>query len=269
MIIKSIEEVVRERIIEASEVALTHFRNAVRTIYGVSSKGNPTHSGSAIFLQLQDIHYLVTAAHVIDWNSSMTLYLGADTFDALQSELLITVAPEGDRQKDHFDFAVVPLDSEIISKLSGAKFITENEISRSIEKTNGRIYTCLGYPNSKNKVNSYKDTKVQPSLGIYTSLGKTTDFLEEIATDHDHILIDHDTQYSCDGSGNQIKSMDLHGFSGGAIIDVGRISPDTLNSNLTPKLAALFIEVSNKKNNRKQCILGTRLSTILGGIQMQ
>ena len=55
----------------------------------------------------------------------------------------------------------------------------------------------------------------------------------------------------------------MHGCSGGAIIDLGRISADALGGKLEPKLAALFIEGHAKK----KVILGTRLTAILPAIR--
>jgi len=262
MAIQTVNEIVRARLGEASEAALTRFRDAVRPIYGVTDRGDPDHIGSAVLLDLPEGRFLLTAAHVIDWNASTTLYLGADSFAPLQFEALVTAAPSGDRDKDHADFAMARLDSDLVSSLSGAKFITEAEISRSVAPIEGQAYTCLGYPNSKNKVNPYKGTKVRPALGIYSSLGKPASLLS-IANDLNHILVDHDAKFSRDESGAQVNSIALPGFGGGAIIDVGRISAETLDAPLDPKLAALLIE----GHTREKVILGTRLTTILEAVR--
>ena len=262
MAIRTVNEIVRERLTEASEAALTRFRDAVRPIYGVTCRGDPEHIGSALLLSLPEGRFLLTAAHVIDWNESTTLYLGADSFASLYLEALVTAAPGGDREKDHADFALARLDVDLTSKLSGAKFITEAEISRSVASTEGRTYTCLGYPNSKNKVNRHKGTKVIPALGIYTSLGRSASLLS-VANDLDHILVDHDAKFSRDGCGARVNSVALPGFSGGAIIDVGRISAEHLSGDFDPKLAALLIE----GHPAKKVILGTRLTTILGAVR--
>jgi hypothetical protein len=257
--IKAVNEVVRERINESSEVAHQRFRDAVKPIYGVTDKGDPEHIGSALLLNLREGRFLLTAAHVIDWNKTTTLYLGANDFAPLQFEVFVTAAPGGDRRADHADFAIALLSADLASKLSGAKFITEAEITRSVGPTEGRTYTCLGYPNSKNKVTPHRGPKVTPSLGIYTSVGRSASQLPKIAVDDHHILVDHNAKYSRDESGTKVSSVALPGFSGGAIIDVGRMSADTLDSDLEPKLAALLIEA----HAQKKVILGTRLTTIL------
>ena len=220
--IKTIQQIVRERIAEGSDAALERFRSAVRPIYGSTQSGVPEHIGTALLLELSEGRCLLTAAHVIDWNQTTTLYIGGDALEKLEFEASVTQAPEGDRGKDQADFAIARLDAALLAKLSGAKFISKSEISRSVAKTEGRMYTCLGYPNSKNKPNIYKGTRVTPKIGIYTSLGRPASSLPRLATESDHILVDFDSKYSRDESGARVSSIALPGFSGGAIIDLGR-----------------------------------------------
>lgn len=261
--IKTVQEVVRERLNEASESARQRFRDAVKPIYGETKEGDPEHIGSALLLALPEGHFLLTAAHVIDWNKTTTLYIGADDFEPLQFEALVSAAPNDDRSADHADFAIAAISIELDSKLSGAKFITEAEISRSAASPEGRIYTCLGYPNSKNKVNRHKGTKVTPSLLPYTSVGRPASQLPNIATDSLHVLVDYNAKYARDETGSKVSATALRGCSGGAIIDMGQMSAETLSADFDPKLAALLIE----GHAQEKVILGTRLTAILDGIR--
>lgn len=263
MNIKILNEVTREYLDKAAKAALANFRDAVRPIYGATDKGAPDHIGTALLLNLPEGRFLLTAAHVIDHNTNTTLYLGADDFVPLQFEALATAAPDGDRSKDHVDFAIACVDNDLLAKMSGAKFITEAEISRSVDPTRGRTYTCLGYPNSKNKVNTHRGTRVSPLLLPYTSTGKPASLLPKIAHDEIHVLVDYDGKYVRNESGAKVNAVALRGCSGGAIIDHGRISLDTLYCKTEPKLAALLIEA----HAEKKVILGTRLSVILAAVR--
>ena len=265
MIIKDIKDVAHERMNEASDSALSNFRNAVFPIYGADEEGLLEHIGSALLLDLPEGHFLLTAAHIMDWNTKTTLYLGRRNALQLQFEVLSTKAPNGNREQDNFDFAIARLNTELQERLSGAKFIKEEEISRSIAKTDDRIYACLGYPNSKNKFNPHKTNKnkVIPHLGIYTSIGTQSESLEGSANEQEHILHSYDKKYSRCDSGEKIRKPDLHGFSGGAIIDLGPFSVYTVNSTLEPKLAALIIDFPENE----QVIRGTRLTTILNAFR--
>ncbi len=95
------------------------------------------------------------------------------------------------------------------------------------------------------------------------SHGRPASQLPTIANDRYHILVDHDAKFSRDASGTKVNSIALPGFSGGAIIDVGRISAETLATTLHPKLAALLIEGHSKE----KVILGTRLTAILDAVR--
>jgi hypothetical protein len=262
MAMQTMKEIGQEVINERSQSARAYYRRAVRPIYGATIKGIPEHIGSAILLRLDEAHFLLTAAHVLDHNQNTSLYLGGDDLILLQFESISTASPGGNRDNDHVDFAIANLDNAIVSKLTEAMFITKDDISSYVGSAEGRIYSCLGYPNSKNKSNPYKGTKVIPMLGLYTSVGRSSSKLQAIANDQFHILIDHDAKYSCDESGKRVSSIALPGFSGGAIIDLGRVSPDNIASPPSPKLAALLIEAHAKE----KVILGTKLATILSAL---
>ena len=263
MAIQTLQETTRQLLTEASQAALAKFRDAVRPIYGATGKGDPDHIGSAVLLHLEEGHFLLTAAHVLDENAHTSLYLGADDFVLLQFKAIITKAPDRDRNKDFADFAMAHLGADLVEKLSGAKFITEADISRSVASTEGRTYTILGYPNSRNKPNPHKGRKVIPCLGVYTSQGRPASQLPRIADDHDHILVDHDAKYSRDEAGAKVNSIALRGFSGGAIVDIGRLSVEALVSSTAPKLTALLIEGHPKE----KVILGIKLTTVLTAIR--
>lgn len=251
---------------ELSSAARKGFRDSLKPIYKETINGDPELIGTAILLKLKKGYFLLTAAHVLDWNASSTLYLGnssTNSFLPLKFTAIITQPPENDRLEDHIDFAISPLNAEFVSVLSDVKFITESDISKTVENPEGRFYTCLGYPCSKNKVSHYTGYQVTPRLGTYTSVGKSSKILKNIATDENHIVMSYNAKYSKDDSGKRISTLALNGFSGGAIIDCGRISIDAINSVIKPKIAALFIEAySNKK-----VILGTRIQTILNALR--
>ncbi|RVH60095.1 hypothetical protein CN213_06210 [Sinorhizobium meliloti] len=263
MAIKTIGEVTREYLDEAAKAALAKFRDAVKPIYGATERGAPDHIGTALLLELPEGRFLLTAAHVIDHNCDTSLYLGAGGFAILQFEALVTAAPDGKRASDHADFAIARLDDEFVGKLSNTQFITGADISRSVAPAEGRTYTCLGYPNSKNKLKPLSGVKITPKLLPYTSTGKPTTQLPKIARDEFHILVDYNAKYVRDEDGNKVSATDMHGCSGGAIIDLGRISPDSIGAPFEPKLAALFIE----GHRAEKVIVGTRLSAILAGVR--
>jgi len=259
MVIKTIDEISREYLDETAKFAREKFRDAVRPIYGVTERSNPDQIGSGLLLELPEGRFLLTAAHVLDHNGNTSLYLGGDDFALLQFEALASRAPEGDRTKDHADFAIARLDSNTLGKLVGAKFITEAEISRSVALAPPRAYACLGYPNSKNKIKPHHGLAIVPKLLTYTSTGAPASQLMAIANDELHVLVSYNAKYARDEDGKKVNAIKIQGCSGGAIVDLGPISPDALADPPDPKLAALLIE----GHAAEKVILGTRLTAIL------
>lgn len=72
-----------------------------------------------------------------------------------------------------------------------------------------------------------------------------------------------DASYARDDTGAKVSAIDMHGCSGGAIIDMARISLESLEKGFDPKLTALFIE----GHAQQKVILGTRVSAILAGVR--
>jgi hypothetical protein len=262
-LIQTLKEAAREFLSEASQTAVGRFRDAVRPIYGATAKGEPDHIGSAVLLDLDGTKCLLTAAHVLDQNAETSLYLGADQFALLTFNALVTALPEAGRDADRADFAIARLMPADVANLSQASFITRADISVGASPSEGRSYTCLGFPNSKNKTNRFKSSKVVPQLGIYSSIGRPASHLPDIATQHDHVLVEYNPQTSLDELGNMVSSISIRGFSGGAIIDLGMTTPEGLSLRSEPKLSALLIEM----HPGKKVILGTRLNTILAAIE--
>jgi len=175
---------------ECSKAAFTRYRHAILPIYGSTERGTPVHIGSGVLLKLPEGHCLVTAAHVIDQNKKTTLYTGVSRTEELLLEFAITTPANEDRARDHYDFALARLPGSLVSRLEGATFIKETEISRSVGTPVGRAYTCLGFPNSKTKTRPGRMNNLEPVLGVYTSIGLAHQKLPSVANEGDHILLD-------------------------------------------------------------------------------
>ncbi|QCM13768.1 hypothetical protein CFBP6625_25540 (plasmid) [Agrobacterium tumefaciens] len=263
MTIKTLEEITRDYLNEATKAAVETFSGSVVPVYGSTEHGHPDHLATAMLLELSEGKFLLTAAHVLDHNETTTLYVGVDDFVTLQFEALASAAPNGDRDKDHIDFAIARLDAVSVAKLSNAKFIAEAQISRSVASSEGRLYTCLGYPNSKNVVKPFKGPLITPYRLPYTSVGRPASALPDDARDEFHILVDYDSRYTRDEDGNKMSATNMRGCSGGAIIDHGKIELESLPTLAEPKLAGLFIE----GHRDEKIILGTRVSAILAAVR--
>ena len=262
--IRSMQEVLRKRLNECAKAALVQYRHAIVPIYGSTENGVPTHIGSGTLLALAEGHCLLTAAHIIDENKITTLYIGVGQTEELLCDFAITIPPSGDRRQDHHDFALTCLTPDLVARLEGATFIKEAEIGRSVATPVGRAYTCLGFPNSKNKTPPEPANTLQPVLYPYTGSGLKREKVASVASDNDHIVVDFNPKYSRDESGNKVSSIGFRGCSGSAIVDLGNLSdPGTLDKDCEPLAAALVIEM----HKDQKAIVGVRPTRILAMIR--
>ncbi len=266
--IKSIEEVVLERTNECVDAATKKFSGAIRPIYGSNEQGRPDHIGSCVLLMIDNVPVLLTAAHVLDHNVHSTLYVGGNSLIQIEGDFLATTKPEGERAKDHFDFAARKLQKETVCALGDVTYITERDILPSTDDTTGHVYLALGYPNTKNRKLNAAARYVCPQLWKYSSTHKPNQPLAVKlgALSDSHYFLGFDKKHSKDTSGNVINSIDPKGISGGALIDLGNLahpanlSGSTLCGGL---LAGLLIEFHASHST----IVATRLQTILQGLR--
>jgi hypothetical protein len=261
--ILTVKEVIRERMIECSDKALSQFKGAICPVYGSTPNGQPEQLGSCVLLQIAGKPCLMTAAHLIDSNNATSLYIGGKDLTLIEAEFSVSPAPGGHRKNDRYDFAIAELTTAFVAGLGSARFIRDDEISSFAAPTSGHLFCCLGYPNSQNRHFDSNARKIRPRRGRYVSnIADRPELLKKLKiSGKDHLIIDH-RKYSRDEGGNRVSSYALSGFSGGAVIDLGKLSSPEVATGIVPcepRLAALFIEYYQDH----QAIVATRVDTIL------
>lgn len=248
----------------ASDRAKQQFRNAVRPIYMASDKDAPEQLGSAVLIKIDDDSCLLTAAHVIDKNKLSSLYVGGDNeLIMIVAEFIATVAPSGDRDNDHYDFAIAKLTPEMLEKMGSLKFIEEHDIAPPASRSNKILYTALGYPNSRNKLDKMFKRKVRSELYTYSNVERFNPALARWKNlSGDESLFIEYRKHSRNDSGHKVFSVKPRGLSGGALIHAADFSDrDVLLGEKppVPKFAGIIIE--HYKSH--QTLLGTRIDAII------
>lgn len=256
---------VRQFVTAAADAATAAFRNAVRPIYGVNLRGEPDHLGSSVLIEIDGVKLIVTAAHVIDHNQGTTLYIaGVATLDLLAGEFQKTVAPGGDRARDHYDFAFAELSPVQLANLGDVRFVTEAEMVPAGTPVDKRLFTAIGYPNSKNKRFDTTARKVRGQLYQYSSVHRSDPALVTKlgGSDDDHLLITHH-KHAVDETGRKVAPIGPRGLSGGAMIEAAQTSRALLGGEqaLTPRLAGITIE---RAANR---LIATRIHVVPAAIR--
>lgn len=255
---------IREFMTAAAHAATNAFRDAVRPIYGVGMRDRPDHIGSSVLIEIDGVKMIVTAAHVIDHNSATTLYIGGDiALDLLVGEFQITAAPESGRDRDHYDFAFAELTPKQLTDLGDVRFVTEAEMAPAGTPVEKRLFTAIGYPNSKNKDNLALANKVLGQLYPYSSIHRDEPALAKRGlSHHDHVLITHHKN-AVDETGRKTSPIGPRGLSGGAMIEAAEMSLALYRGQqaLAPRLAGITIE---RASNR---LIATRIHVVIAAIR--
>jgi hypothetical protein len=245
------------------------FRHAIRSIYGAKENGRPMHIGSSILLVLDGVHYVVTAAHVIDHSDETTLYIGADAdlVPLIGLTFSTTQAPSKRRDLDRHDFAFAALTDAIIEKLAGAKFIEEDEIDATTPDGRGDYYTVLGFPNSRNGDfdNALKraTAKIWPYSGTAAQHQKLLEQLPDKGANH--ILIKFEG-WGANDQGVRVRNLSPRGMSGGAVVRGQNLADPKavfLGAVTAPKLAGVVIE----RDQKYPYLIATHMSAVLSAIR--
>lgn len=251
---------------ELAERAATRFRSAVRPIYGATKNGAPDHIGSAILLEVRGIKLLLTAAHVVDANSDMntTLYVGgvSSQFVRIETEFRATSKPGGDRDLDHYDFAVGLLPEKMTAQL-GSDYVTEHDMAATVQP--GHLYTAVGFPNSKNRWSDPRTGKTLAKGFSYSSTYRFNDHFAELLANQgkgEHHLFLGYHKHSRSEEGIKVSSVAPRGLSGGAIIDAGRPSDlQVFRGEIDPVPRLIGMTIERWKEH--QVLVGVRMSVIL------
>ncbi|TIK68272.1 hypothetical protein E4416_00630 [Stenotrophomonas maltophilia] len=249
--------------------AVTRARSIVREyaipIYG-TDQGRPDHIGTSFLIEHGKGVYFLTAAHVLDHLTETPLFAGAGgNFIPVLGSFFNSLAPNGNRAEDRFDFAWCRIDESNSRLLEFCKVIPAKSISKNRIDHDKRVYLAVGYPNSKNKV-PWQGHKIVPQRATYYSTFKEHKTLfDKLGISHEtHLSIAYDRK-ALDEDYNIVNAINPKGISGGPFFDLGRIvSKDDLGRQtaLDPLLSGLVIEY----HKAHKAMLAVKIDTILARI---
>lgn len=259
----TIKEYTREWMDRAADAGAEQFIDAVRPVYGRDINDRSKHIGSCLFIEWQGRHYLVTAAHIVDWAENTELFVAvADDFKPIAESFIITEKPEKGRDYDHYDFAWLELSDEILPGYRSFTYITPEMIVPRTYPQQRNLHLALGYPNSRNKTKA-AGRPVEPHYLKYSAtLTPAPDLCKEYGiSSGTHLFLNHDNKRSKDSAGKIVNSYSPIGASGGALVNLGTMGVD----GRVPrgKLAGLLIE----NINRHKVIVAVRIHVILSKIE--
>lgn len=262
--IQTFKEILAEHLENGVNSAKEKFREAIRPIYGADEKGRPKFIGTCFFIEYKNSKYLITAAHVVDNAEKTPLFIGGGKdFFPIPNRFFLTVPPNGNRDKDFYDFAFQEIKDDDFQFIEKAQVILEADISPRLPNLQKRVHLALGYPRSKNKKVDPTTSKIRlKRLSYFASWDPFPEMYFELGlTGNDHIAITRRSQ-SRDTEGVMVNSIGPVGMSGGPLLDLGRmVSMTELTTRKTyaPKLAGILIEHDEKH----EAIVAVRIDLVL------
>jgi len=255
----------RGMINDAADRTAAAFKTAVRPIWGVNKQLHPVSRGSCVLLEIGAERFILTAAHVADFIRDSVLYIGLDRLELLPNTFETTIAPDGCRNRDTMDFAIMRFPPGLMTKLGEATFIPEISIGVG-ERIEKRTFTCLGYPTKMNMPSRTQPNMVRGKLMSHTSRGRLSSTLPGIAVNGTHILVDRHAKHARNSAGLKVGAFSGNGMSGGGIFDVGELgSPTSIFMPEPPRIAAITTEGFSSQ----KVIMGTRIDAIIRGLKRQ
>jgi hypothetical protein len=236
---------------------------AVRPIYrNIGTR--PDHLGTVTFVEVDGRDYILTAAHVVDHHEKHTLYIGHQRLQDLTLTFRTTVAPDGDRLKDRWDFSFAQADPAW--RENG---IVPLNISNLPALEDRLLLTAVGYPNSANRKINHQAAQIQPTQRRYASQRLPSDhpIYDALGISHDtHVAIRRNAKHAL-MDGKKVKAFEPRGISGGVFFAL----PDVHKPQVTvfggiPSIfpAGLIIE----KCDRHQALFGPTLAVIADQIRV-
>lgn len=246
-----------------------HFSKSVRPIYAVSAYDTAMVVGTSFLFQVDARRFLVTAAHVIDWNQQSTLYVaGSRSLEQITGIAGVTRAPATGRSGDKYDFAFMELSNEFAERVGADAFLNADDVTENRGTMEGRCFMALGYPVSRNKPKpiAITGTHAVGKSWVYSDSCHTIDrvFTEVGASPATHVLLKFDKRSKVFGGGIT-DSINPQGASGGILADLGRIDPASLapSAQFNPKLAGILIE----HHSSSKAIVALKIQLIIDAIR--
>jgi hypothetical protein len=250
-----------ERLAQRTAFALERVLPAICPVLIPSRTGDPEVVGSAVLIRVGPSEFLVTAAHVMDIAQDQ-FYVGAEeTIVGISGRFTATVAPNGNRNDDHLDLAVLPLAEHEVRDLRSCRFLSLDELE-PLERPDhrpvvGSKYLLVGYPCSKQKIGADGILNVAP-MRFVANARPAAEYCAPWVP-QDHVMIEFDKKTSW-GVGGKITPPDPYGVSGGGIFRVRGLLGGGRQSE---RLVAIPIVYTGKSG---KSVIGTRISAVLSHI---
>jgi hypothetical protein len=234
----------------------------VRPLVSIGYDGNERVTASCVALKYKRRSFIITAKHAIDFLNeqfkSQSVFLEENNYQQFN---------EGYFFCNSLDIAVIELPDG--SQLEENCFF-DLDLLRQLDFDEFSSFLCYGFPVSKNKKFKYKNFKPYAFSTVHARQSdidevnnKSIDGLYNYSQ-YLHFACQAHVSISINENGDEKKSIETTGASGGAIIYTGQFRDIVRGNKTKPQLAGIYLAIYNKleSSNTKCLIVGSRISKI-------
>jgi len=264
-----LDEAVNHRIAKCHKHVGDSYHRSVRPVYASIKGAHPELIGSCVLIALEDRKFIVTAAHVVDWSDTHSLYV-AGRVGTEPMQMLGTIYQTkhtGGRNSDKYDTAFWRVSEADVTRLGDVKFLSKSDFGHNKVPPSGRLFMTVGYPLSRNKNKiDYSEKTIRSLAWRYTGPVENIPELSKKlgVSGEDHLFLKFNKN-STKLYGGKVSSINPRGISGGALIDIGNFSDMTEYADgreCKGLLAGMIIE----KNKKHRALIAIKIQYIVDAI---
>jgi hypothetical protein len=228
------------------------------------TSGNLNQIGSGVFVEIQGELFLLTAAHVTDYEQvGRILIPGVQGLIAPHGSFAhLAVAAGGKRLDDKLDIAYYRLNREILNELpSTLKPLQREDVALFDSLTEGDIYSFSGYPYRKTRL---RGDRIETEFFSYAGCAVDDQTYQKLGYDpRMHIVIRFERKHAYSRDGFRITPPLPHGVSGGGVFSWRKdafVGGDPEERRL--------VGIAHTYHTTQNCLIGTRLNAFVSCIYL-
>lgn len=212
--------------------------------------------GSGIFVKIDNLYLLISAAHVFDDFEELYIILDDGKYIFKPGGEIITNVPKTLRKYDDLDIGILILDNESIEEIkTNFEFLEQTHIQINHKIDYFKNYVVFGYPTSWSKKSMTKNSFHTRAFISFTNSINVHEYKKFGREPYFNIILNYDRESTINIKSKSISyGPSLHGISG-----CGLWYLDSLDTTKTPVLVGIMTDwpISNRKR-----IIASRIDTV-------
>jgi hypothetical protein len=249
-----------QRLRENLKEAERRMQQAVCPIYGIDRQDRPQLIGSSVLFRVKEQSFLVTAAHVLDFNKESTIHIGGPTelVELTGNSYRVRPPPSG-READVLDFGFVDISNTPTERWSRYRFLTPHDLDVDDVPARHALYGFVGFPETRNRPQA---RTLQLSSIVCVLVPSPAERYDSLRLNPvTHFAGEFDREKQLDPEKGLITGPDPRGLSGGGVWRMG-LPEEFANDTNSERLIAIGIE--HRKSAK--ALVGVRVALVLAMI---